>query len=75
MATQRQLKTRFPTLDALFAAMKRDDPWIGREWEMLPVYGGPTPRSTMGVWSWDETRLIVGTCSDDLQIVPRSYQD
>lgn len=26
----------------------------------LPTYGGAEPTRTDGVWSWDETRLIVG---------------
>jgi len=43
----------------------------------LPVFGGETPANTAGVWSWDETRLLVGACigtgefSDDLRIVAR----
>ena len=43
----------------------------GVDWTSLPAYGGPEPRHTECVWSWDETRLLVGTCADDLQIVPR----
>lgn len=42
-----------------------------REWTRLPTFGGDEPRSTSGVWSWDATRLLVGTCADDLRIVPR----
>lgn len=26
----------------------------------LPTFGGKEPSDTMGVWSWDETRLLVG---------------
>ena len=37
----------------------------------LPTFGGDEPENTDGVWSWDETRLIVGTCSDDVEIVSR----
>jgi len=29
----------------------------------LPVYGGEAPASTIGVWSWDSTRLLVGDSS------------
>ena len=37
----------------------------------LPTFGGPEPRSTEGVWSWDESSLLVGTCRDDFEIVAR----
>ena len=38
----------------------------------LPTFGGATPEDTDGVWSWDETHLLVGTCSDDYEIVART---
>lgn len=41
------------------------------DWTSLPTFGGAEPASTLEVWSWDETRLLVGTCADDLQIVDR----
>jgi len=41
------------------------------DWSSLPTFGGPEPRDTSGVWSWDATHLLVGTCVDDLKIVPR----
>tara|TARA_B100000745_G_C20070223_1_gene365298 strand:+ start:306 stop:521 length:216 start_codon:yes stop_codon:yes gene_type:complete len=37
----------------------------------LPTFGGEGPACTLGVWSWDETRLLIGTCNDDLEIVRR----
>lgn len=37
----------------------------------LPTFGGPEPEDTEGVWSWDSARLLVGTCSDDFEIVFR----
>lgn len=37
----------------------------------LPTFGGETPSSTAEVWSWDEGRLMVGTCTRDLEIVDR----
>jgi hypothetical protein len=44
----------------------------GKCWSCdLPTYGGEEPVDTLGVWSWDKTRLLVGACSDDLEIVPR----
>ena len=57
-------------LDELLAAVKagkyHDD--VMHE---LPVFGGSEPRDTSGIWSWDETRLLVGTWDDDMKIVPR----
>ena len=34
----------------------------------LPTFGGETPECTLGVFSWDETHLLIGP---DLQRVPR----
>lgn len=39
--------------------------------DMLPTFGGRVPRSTTGVWSWDEKRLLVGEGINDLRIVSR----
>lgn len=39
----------------------------------LPTFGGETPASTAEVWSWDATRLLVGTCPSDAQIVMRRH--
>ncbi len=38
----------------------------------LPCFGGEEPSDTENVWSWDERRLLVGTCPDDMEIVPRT---
>jgi len=62
-------------LEDLRDAMVSDDPsvidhdgqWLGN----LPTFGGVEPTDTYEVWSWDETRLLVGTCADDLKIVNR----
>ena len=37
----------------------------------LPTFGGDEPDDTVGVWSWDAKRLLVGTCLADLEIVDR----
>ena len=42
------------------------------DWTGLPTFGGEAPDDTRGIWSWDETRLIVGTCADDLEIMERN---
>ena len=41
--------------------------------DALPNWGeaGEDPDDTVEVWSWDKTRLLVGTCADDYEIVPR----
>lgn len=38
----------------------------------LPTFGGEEPQDTDRVWSWDETRLLVGTGSADFKIVARA---
>ncbi len=57
-------------LAELFEAMKNDDPNLPR-WDSLPTFGGSDPIDTEGVWSWDETHVIVGSCSSDIRIVER----
>ena len=74
------------TLEALLAALSDDDGTTryarhcglrssptesGIDWTELPTYGGAEPADTDGIWSWDATRLLIGTCADDLQIVER----
>lgn len=43
----------------------------GVDWTSLPTYGGEQPINTSGMWSWDATRLLVGTCLSDLRIINR----
>lgn len=45
------------------------------DWTSLPTFGGEEPHNTVGVWSWDATRLLVGTCADDLKIVDRAESE
>jgi hypothetical protein len=66
---------KIETLDDLFALMKARDPRLPR-WDSLPNFGGQEPADTFGVWSWDETRLIAGSCAEDIEIVNRDeYED
>lgn len=37
----------------------------------LPKFGGKEPKDTMGIWSWDENRLLVGDNFDQLEIIDR----
>ena len=41
----------------------------------LPTFGGTAPTNTAGVWSWDETHLLVGNYLDDFEIAPREDCD
>ena len=36
----------------------------------LPTFGGKDI-DQMEVWSWDETRVIIGECADDFKIISR----
>ncbi len=45
---------------------------IKTDWDKLPTFGGSEPSNTQECWSWDETHLIVGTCSADVEIISRS---
>ena len=67
------LKVQHPTLDSLLASMRSGAlSGCDADWTDLPNYGGLTPENTVGVWSWDETRLLVGECSDDLVLMSRA---
>jgi hypothetical protein len=46
---------------------------VGREvdWCSLPTFGGADLSGTPGAWSWDATRVISGTCPEDMRIVER----
>jgi hypothetical protein len=45
--------------------------WRGIDLCELPTFGGTTPRSTEGVWSWDKDSKLIGNCIDDFEIVDR----
>jgi hypothetical protein len=71
--TTQNLKAQYPTLDSLLASMRSGAlSRCGADWADLPNYGGETPSDTMQVWSWDETRLLVGECSDDVTLIHRA---
>ena len=66
-------------LEGLKTAMARNDPSVmharhPEQWsDELPTFGGKEPNCTVGVWSWDEESVLVGTCADDLKILPREW--
>ncbi|MFY2560711.1 hypothetical protein ACN469_24115 [Corallococcus terminator] len=60
------------SLDALAEVLRR---WgrhlVDLPWTVLPTFGGTTPARTEGVWSWDATRLLVGSEAGALVLCPR----
>ena len=58
-------------LDDLLAVVQDHAP---DELDDLPTFGGVEPEDTSEIWSWDETRLLVGTCCADLEIVNRPFR-
>jgi hypothetical protein len=56
------------TLKKLFESIKNGETELNDE---LPVFSKSEPDSTWGVWSYDDTHMIVGTCTDDIEIVER----
>ncbi len=72
----RKMNSNSPkNLDDLYEKMLSDHPStldrFGQWSSDLPTFGGHDLTGMDGVWSWDEKRLIVGSCHDDLQIVTR----
>lgn len=64
------------SLDDLYIKMLKDHPSVMDKYENawssdLPNFGGEEPDDTEGVWSWDYTRLIVGSSARDLEIITR----
>ena len=41
------------------------------DWSSLPTFGGAPPADPRGVWSWDETHLLVGPRPGTLKLIPR----
>lgn len=65
--------SQYANLNELYAAIKAGDLDDMPEWQWteLPIFGGEEPADTSGVWSWDETRLMVGSCRADFTLVDR----
>jgi hypothetical protein len=70
MATFKEATAAAKTLDDVLAIIT-DRQYEDEDFTSLPTFGGSQPDDTQGVWSWDETRLIVGSCADDFEIVER----
>jgi hypothetical protein len=41
----------------------------------MPTFGGHEPGCTVGVWSWDDTHLLVGDCVSELELVTRESDE
>ena len=60
------------TLDQLLSYIQTEEV-SDTDMSDLPTFGGDTPSDTMGIWSWDQDRLLIGTCADDYEIVERLF--
>ena len=68
-------KMSIRTLQDLFNAMKAQTFDVvdvhGQFRTDLPTFGGKEPADKIGIWSWDSSNLLIGTCQDDLAIISR----
>jgi len=64
------MTTTAKNLADLFAQMKLRS-LDSEDWTSLPTFGGHEPLDTAGIWSWDATHVLTGTCADDLAIERR----
>ena len=60
------------TLEELLEFLQNEDT-TDIDMSDLPTFGGSTPNTTECVWSWDNEKILIGECSDDFQIVDRSF--
>jgi hypothetical protein len=67
------IRTTAKNLQELLEAM-RADAFDDREMSQLPTFGGPEPRNTIEIWSWDETHVITGKHPGDYTIEKRDAQ-
>jgi hypothetical protein len=75
ITTQKELEDlKIKTLNELFDLIKSGDLDELDDWSNFPIFGGKEPEDTAEIWSWDETRLIVGICSQSMEIISREEQ-
>tara|TARA_R100000773_G_scaffold9246_1_gene8760 strand:+ start:462 stop:698 length:237 start_codon:yes stop_codon:yes gene_type:complete len=60
------------TLEELLEFLQNEDT-TDIDMSDLPTFGGSTPNSTEGVWSWDYEKLLIGESANDFQIVSRDF--
>ncbi len=72
---RRTVLTTARTLDELRDELRAEEPneYGDRtiDWTDLPTFGGEEPACTRSIWSWDESRLLIGDFADELRIVSR----
>ena len=56
--------------DLMFVMVNDPEEWSS----IMPSFGGEAPEDTYEIWSWDDNRILVGSCGDDLSIVDRAVQ-
>ena len=74
MTTTQELINACTSLDQLLDVLTEMEDSRDADMTSLPTFGGDEPSDTAGIWSWDTTRLIIGTGSD-YQIVGRDWLD
>jgi len=68
--TTQDLVDACKTLDQLLDVLQAMTDSRDVDMTSLPTFGGTEPKATDGIWSWDATRMIIGTGSD-YEIVDR----
>jgi len=72
ITTQKELDAlHIKSLDDLFKLIKSGDLDELDDWSNFPIFGGEEPEDTAEIWSWDESRLMVGICSQSMEIISR----
>jgi hypothetical protein len=63
-------------VDSRFQALDVDNEMLLRGVDMadLTTFGGDAPADTSGIRSWSASRMLVGACIDDMQIVARGLE-
>ena len=44
---------------------------VGGDYDAYATFGGEAPHRSEGVFSWDRSRVLIGSCPDSLEIVDR----
>jgi len=57
------------SLDQLYRDLKAGNVPLS---DKLPCFGGLEPTNTLEIWSWDNDRLLIGSCVDDLTMWTRA---
>ena len=75
ITTQKELDAlHISSLDVLLKLVRSGDLDQLDDWSDFPTFGGPEPEDTAEIWSWDDTRLMVGICSQSMEIINRGEE-